>query len=268
MDDSVDPGRRLHCDHEKPSGAQPSAPHPAKLEIFRGHSFSRFYAALALGAVIACRFSCRNTPTQHLLVCHGLPGLIVHGRLRAIVGALYRLRKELSYTDELGVGRVQVSRWRERYCRLRPAGIERDLPRGASPSTVDVARLVELTTQCKPEAARHWSTRTMAAELGVSAASVSRGVHQRAGVGCRHPPACRPSKHQTKPFIWSKTAADILQKVIRATSWVDEKAQRVGACAPGGDRNAQHQGNTGQVRSPALVPKPPLRQRFLARLQT
>ena len=147
-------------------------------------------------------------------------------------------------------------------------GHERDLPRGASPSTVDVARLVELTTQCKPEAARHWSTRTMAAELGVSAASVSRGVHQRAGVGCRHPPACRPSKHQTKPFIWSKTAADILQKVIRATSWVDEKAQRVGACAPGGDRNAQHQGNTGQVRSPALVPKPPLRQRFLARLQT
>ena len=96
------------------------------------------------------------------------------GRSRAIVGALYRLRKELSYTDELGVGQVQVSRWRERYCRLRLAGIERDLPRGAPPSTVDVARLVELTTQSKPEAATHWSTRTMAAELGVSAASVSR----------------------------------------------------------------------------------------------
>lgn len=80
----------------------------------------------------------------------------------------------LSYTDELGVGRVQVSRWRERYCRLRLAGIERDLPRGAPSSTVDVARLVGLTTQSKPEAAMHWSTRTMAAELGVSAASVSR----------------------------------------------------------------------------------------------
>ncbi len=78
----------------------------------------------------------------------------------------------------LSVGRVQVSRWRNRYMRLRLAGIERDLPRGAPPKTVDVARLVELTTQSKPEAATHWSTRTMAEHLGVSAASVSR--HWRA----------------------------------------------------------------------------------------
>ena len=48
----------------------------------------------------------------------------------------------------------------------RLAGIERDLPRGAPPAKVDVARLVALTTQTKPEAATHWSTRTMAAELG------------------------------------------------------------------------------------------------------
>ena len=75
---------------------------------------------------------------------------------------------------ELGIGKVQVSRWRERYAKARLAGIERDLPRGAPPATVDVARLVELTTQAKPEAATHWSTRTMAAELGISAASVSR----------------------------------------------------------------------------------------------
>ena len=79
---------------------------------------------------------------------------------------------------QLGVGRVQVSRWRERYAQSRLAGIERDLPRGAPPTTVDVARLVALTTQSRPEAATHWSTRTMAAALGVSAASVSR--HWRA----------------------------------------------------------------------------------------
>ena len=78
----------------------------------------------------------------------------------------------------LDIGRVQVSRWRSRYTQHRLAGIERDLPRGAPPATVDVARLVELTTQSKPEAATHWSTRTMAAKLGVSAASVSR--HWRA----------------------------------------------------------------------------------------
>ena len=79
---------------------------------------------------------------------------------------------------QLEVGRVQVSRWRERYAQSRLAGIERDLPRGAPPVSVDVARLVELTTQARPVAATHWSTRTMAAELGVSAASVSR--HWRA----------------------------------------------------------------------------------------
>ncbi len=79
---------------------------------------------------------------------------------------------------QLGVGRVQVSRWRERYAQGRLAGIERDLPRGAPPVKVDVARLVELTTQSAPQAATHWSTRTMAAELGVSPASVSR--HWRA----------------------------------------------------------------------------------------
>lgn len=78
----------------------------------------------------------------------------------------------------LSVGRVQVSRWRNRYAQLRLTGIEHDLPRGAPPKTVDVARLVELTTQSKPEAATHWSTRTMAEQLGVSAASVSR--HWRA----------------------------------------------------------------------------------------
>ena len=80
--------------------------------------------------------------------------------------------------EQLSVGRIQVSRWRERYARSRLEGIERDLPRGAPPVKVDVARLVELTTQSQPAGATHWSTRKMAAKLGVSAASVSR--HWRA----------------------------------------------------------------------------------------
>ena len=79
--------------------------------------------------------------------------------------------------EQLGVGRVQVSRWRERYGQSRLAGIERDLPRGAPPVKVDAARLVELTTQAKPSAATHWSTRKMAAELGVSASTVMRHWH-------------------------------------------------------------------------------------------
>jgi transposase len=98
-------------------------------------------------------------------------------RARIVLRASQGLQnKEIA--AQLGVGRVQVSRWRERYAHARLAGIERDLPRGAPPVKVDVARLVELTTQRTPEAATHWSTRTMAAALGVSPASVSR--HWRA----------------------------------------------------------------------------------------
>ena len=76
--------------------------------------------------------------------------------------------------EQLGVGRVQVSRWRERYVESGLEGIQRDLPRGAPPVKVDVQKLVDLTTQSKPAAATHWSTRKMAAELGVSASTVMR----------------------------------------------------------------------------------------------
>jgi len=76
--------------------------------------------------------------------------------------------------EQLGIGRVQVARWRQRYLESGIEGIERDLPRGAPPVKVDVKHLVELTTQSKPEAATHWSTRTLAAELGVAPSTVWR----------------------------------------------------------------------------------------------
>ena len=47
--------------------------------------------------------------------------------------------------ERLAIGRVQVSRWRDRYAESRIEGIEQDLPRGAPPVKIDVARLVELT---------------------------------------------------------------------------------------------------------------------------
>jgi len=74
--------------------------------------------------------------------------------------------------QQLGIGRVQVARWRERYLECGVQGIERDLPRGAPPVRMDVAKLVELTTQSMPEAATHWSTRKMAAVLKVSPSTV------------------------------------------------------------------------------------------------
>jgi transposase len=82
------------------------------------------------------------------------------------------LNKDIA--EQLGIGRVQVARWRERYLEFGLQGIERDLPRGAPAVKMDVAKLVELTTQTTPEAATHWSTRKMGVALGVSASTVMR----------------------------------------------------------------------------------------------
>lgn len=80
--------------------------------------------------------------------------------------------------EALGIGRVQVGRWRERYAEGGLAAIERDLPRGGRPSKVDTAEVVRLTTQTLPKAATHWSTRTLAAKVGVSDTTVLRVWHR------------------------------------------------------------------------------------------
>ena len=74
----------------------------------------------------------------------------------------------------IGVGRIQVGRWRERYLAGGLKAIEQDLPgRGRKPK-IDPAEIVRLTTQTKPEAATQWSTRTLAAVAGVSDTTVQR----------------------------------------------------------------------------------------------
>jgi len=75
---------------------------------------------------------------------------------------------------QLDIGRVQVGRWRERYAQGGFAAIEHDLPRGGRPPKVDAAEIVRRTTQTLPAAATHWSTRTLARELGVSDTTVLR----------------------------------------------------------------------------------------------
>ena len=94
-------------------------------------------------------------------------------RARIVLLAAQGLQNK-DIAEQLGIGRVQVARWRERYLQAGLQGIERDLPRGAPPVKVDVAKLVEMTTQTTPEAATHWSTRKMGAALGISASTVMR----------------------------------------------------------------------------------------------
>jgi transposase len=107
----------------------------------------------------------------------GLTSVRLSQRARIVLLAADGMQNR-EIAEQLGIGRMQVARWRGRYVQMRLAGIERDLPRGAPPKKVDLARLVELTTQSQPEAATHWSTRTMAAQLGIHGSTVSR--HWRA----------------------------------------------------------------------------------------
>jgi transposase len=78
---------------------------------------------------------------------------------------------------ELGTGMKTVCQWRNRFAKSGLAGIEKDAPRGGRPATTRAAvaaEIVRKTTTEKPPAATHWSTRTLAAELGTSPAMVQR----------------------------------------------------------------------------------------------
>ncbi len=78
---------------------------------------------------------------------------------------------------ELGITPEKAARWRNRFLDGGMAALQRDAPRPGRPRTVPAAtvkQIIEKTTQEKPDAATHWSTRTMAAAVGVSEATVRR----------------------------------------------------------------------------------------------
>jgi transposase len=85
------------------------------------------------------------------------------------------LNQEIAH--ELGVSRPTVQLWRQRFLALRLPGIEKDAPRpGRIPriSAQKIRAVVEATLHQRPTNATHWSTRSMAAAQGVSAATIRR----------------------------------------------------------------------------------------------
>jgi transposase len=77
---------------------------------------------------------------------------------------------------EVGVCAHTVGKWRERFAKDRLEGL-RDEPRSGAPRTVTDERVADLlvrTLETMPENATHWSTRSMAAACGLSAATVQR----------------------------------------------------------------------------------------------
>ena len=76
--------------------------------------------------------------------------------------------------EMMGVDRIQVGRWRDRYVTGGFEAIARDRPRGGRKPVVGRAEVVRLTTQSTPEAATQWSTRSLAAVAGCSDSTIQR----------------------------------------------------------------------------------------------
>jgi transposase len=107
------------------------------------------------------RWSCgRSTPARLVL------------RAKVILAAIEGKTNDL-IAEELGTDAGLVGRWRRRFAAGGLASIEKDAPRGGRPATSRsqmAGTIIEWTTCRKPKNATHWSTRTLAAELGTSRA--------------------------------------------------------------------------------------------------
>ena len=77
---------------------------------------------------------------------------------------------------ELVIAKHTVGKWRERFARLRGDGLL-DEPRPGAPRRIgdeEIAALVDRTLSTRPQAATHWSLRTMAKATGLSVSTVGR----------------------------------------------------------------------------------------------
>jgi transposase len=77
---------------------------------------------------------------------------------------------------QLGLARGTVRTWRSRLAEHRLEGLV-DEPRPGRPRTVtdaQIEKLITTTLETAPKNATHWSTRSMAAQLGLSQSTVSR----------------------------------------------------------------------------------------------
>src|SRR6202171_3707941 len=100
-------------------------------------------------------------------------------RARIVLRAADELEnKEIA--AEFGITPEKAARWRNRFLDGGLTALQKDAPRPGRTPTISNARIkqvIEKTTREKPPNATHWSTRTMAAAVGISEASVRRIWH-------------------------------------------------------------------------------------------
>ena len=96
-------------------------------------------------------------------------------RARIVLGgAAGQSNTELA--ERLGVTRMTVAKWRGRFVRGGVEGLL-DEPRPGRPRTIGdekVEEVITKTLESTPRDATHWSTRSMAAEVGLSQTAISR----------------------------------------------------------------------------------------------
>lgn len=96
-------------------------------------------------------------------------------RSRIVLAAAEGL-KNTEISQRLSLDQTTVRKWRSRFARDRLDGLL-DEPRPGRPRTIGDARVEEVivkTLESTPKDATHWSTRLMAAEVGLSQTAVSR----------------------------------------------------------------------------------------------
>jgi transposase len=104
-----------------------------------------------------------------------LPARLVERSRIVLMAASGRQDREIAAV--LGITPKKAARWRARFLKKGLPGLAKDAPRPGRPQSISVAQInaiVRKTTQARPANATHWSTRLMAAEVGVSEASVRR----------------------------------------------------------------------------------------------
>ena len=97
-------------------------------------------------------------------------------RARIVLFAASGLQ-DLEIAAHMAITPKKVSRWRRRFLALGVPGLQKDAHRPGRKPTIGTRltkRVVTMTTRQRPANATHWSTRTMAAAVGISEASVRR----------------------------------------------------------------------------------------------
>ncbi len=96
-------------------------------------------------------------------------------RSRIVLAAAEGL-KNTEISQRLSLDHATVRKWRSRFAKERLDGLV-DEPRPGRPRTISDAQVEEVivkTLESTPKDATHWSTRSMAAEVGLSQTAVSR----------------------------------------------------------------------------------------------